>query len=340
MATEKYTNNAQTTLTGAITNAQTTIPVAAFAGFPAAAQYRIIVDAEIMIVTGGAGTLTWTVSRGAEGTSNVSHLSAAPVTHVLTAGAIDQMRTDNSQQGTTAGLPTAEKAGRIYRATDGIYLYRDNGASWDAYGPIYPMTPPVLGAFTQVNFKSAGQLATATQLHGGIFLNGPADTNDSFSCLMKAIPAAPYSCIFNLAAISGGDNFSTFGVLWRDSVGTGLKCLYQDWEGSFFSFGTTPPVNVGAFVVGAARGTGATPHITANYSQLIRSQSFEWFRLRDDNTNQIYSLSVDGQNWHDLFSHPRNTDVTPDTVGIFVNPRNTASRAVSAVLRSYQETSP
>jgi hypothetical protein len=68
-----------TTLNGAITNAQTTITVASASGFPTSGNYSIQVDNELMTVTGGQGTTTWTVTRGAGGTSAAAHSSGAAV---------------------------------------------------------------------------------------------------------------------------------------------------------------------------------------------------------------------------------------------------------------------
>lgn len=93
MSVEQFTNNAQTTLNGAITNSQTTITVNSNAGFPSVAQFRIIIDSEIMLVTGGANTTTWTVTRGnnlaaPDTTTNTTHGNTATVTHILTAGGL------------------------------------------------------------------------------------------------------------------------------------------------------------------------------------------------------------------------------------------------------------
>jgi hypothetical protein len=64
---------ASTTLTAAITSAQTTITVASDAGFPAPSFY-IQIGSEILLVTGvsGAGNTTWTVVRGQQGTAAAS----------------------------------------------------------------------------------------------------------------------------------------------------------------------------------------------------------------------------------------------------------------------------
>ena len=64
---------ASTTNTGAMTAGQTTVAVASATGFPTTA-YRIRVDDELMNVTGGFGTTTWTVTRGVNGTTAASHV--------------------------------------------------------------------------------------------------------------------------------------------------------------------------------------------------------------------------------------------------------------------------
>ena len=75
MATEKFANNGQSTLSAAITSTgATTLTVTSAVFFPTSPQFRIIIDSEIMIVTGVAGT-TFTVLRGQEGTSAATHLT-------------------------------------------------------------------------------------------------------------------------------------------------------------------------------------------------------------------------------------------------------------------------
>ncbi len=56
-----------TTLSGAMTAAATTLTVASAAGFPTSGTYTIKVDNEYMVVTAGAGTTTWTVTRAPAG---------------------------------------------------------------------------------------------------------------------------------------------------------------------------------------------------------------------------------------------------------------------------------
>ena len=65
---------ANTTLGAAMTASQTTLTVASATGFPTS-SFSIRIDDEYMTVTGGFGTTTWTVTRGA-------HVSTA-TTHVI-----------------------------------------------------------------------------------------------------------------------------------------------------------------------------------------------------------------------------------------------------------------
>lgn len=69
---------ASTTLTSAINSSQTTVNVMSAAGFPTS-QYKIRIDDEVMTVTGGYGTTTWTVSRAASDTTAASHASSQTV---------------------------------------------------------------------------------------------------------------------------------------------------------------------------------------------------------------------------------------------------------------------
>lgn len=91
--TEQFANNATTTVTTAVLSTDTTIAVASATLFPSTPQFRIMIDSEIMIVTGIASNI-FTVTRGAENTLAVAHNNGATVEHILTSGAITQFKTD------------------------------------------------------------------------------------------------------------------------------------------------------------------------------------------------------------------------------------------------------
>lgn len=100
--TEKFANAAQTTLNGSITNSAPTLTVTSAALFPTTGTFRILIGSEIMLVTNVAGNV-FDVTRGSEGTAAVLHLTASVVTTILTAGALDQLKTDISVSGSNLG---------------------------------------------------------------------------------------------------------------------------------------------------------------------------------------------------------------------------------------------
>lgn len=62
-----------TTTTADPGSAGTTLAVTANARFPGAGNYKVQVENEIMLVTAGQGTNSWTVTRGVDGTTAVAH---------------------------------------------------------------------------------------------------------------------------------------------------------------------------------------------------------------------------------------------------------------------------
>jgi hypothetical protein len=86
---EKYANAFAVLLMADIDADDTAIDVSAVA--PAGVQsgeFRIRIDNEIMLVTAGQSTTTWTVERGMEGTTAAAHSNGATVEHKLTAGGL------------------------------------------------------------------------------------------------------------------------------------------------------------------------------------------------------------------------------------------------------------
>ncbi len=72
----------KTALNGALDDSTTTVVVDADLGVSASTEFRVKVDSELMIVTAGHGTNSWTVTRGADGTTAASHLDNAEVRHM------------------------------------------------------------------------------------------------------------------------------------------------------------------------------------------------------------------------------------------------------------------
>lgn len=61
----------------------TTLAVTSAAKFPATNAYKVKVENEVMLVTAGAGTTSWTVTRGQDGTAAVAHGIGSTVSQVV-----------------------------------------------------------------------------------------------------------------------------------------------------------------------------------------------------------------------------------------------------------------
>ncbi len=72
-----------TTTTADPGSAGTTLAVTANAKFPSSGNYKIRVEAEVMRVTAGQGTNSWTVTRGIDGTTAVAHTTGVIVAHIV-----------------------------------------------------------------------------------------------------------------------------------------------------------------------------------------------------------------------------------------------------------------
>lgn len=97
-ATNPNTDQADTTLNngGTLASGDLTLTVNTLPAGVSAAQFRIKIDDELLLVTaiGGTGNKTWTVTRGAESTSAASHVDGSNVYLVETAGGFLQWLND------------------------------------------------------------------------------------------------------------------------------------------------------------------------------------------------------------------------------------------------------
>ena len=154
MAAEQFANNAQTTLNGAITSpTATSIAVSSASGFPSSAQFRILVDSELMLVTSGAGTTTWAVTRGIEGTTAGTHANGATVTQVLTAGALANLDGSQIATGTVNGARGASFVGEItacaLRTAPALWLLcQGQAVSRTTYSALFTAIVPLVGTCT------------------------------------------------------------------------------------------------------------------------------------------------------------------------------------------------
>jgi hypothetical protein len=160
VATEQYANNAQSSLTAAVAAGDTTLTVGNASAFPASGNFRVIIDAEILLVTAVAGN-TFTVTRGAEGTTAAAHAVGAYVTHVLTAAALSNcpraMTAGGDVEYLAASGAVARRAigsaGQVLTVVSGLPAWQNAAASADMLAAL--VNTPNLITNADANLTSA-----------------------------------------------------------------------------------------------------------------------------------------------------------------------------------------
>ena len=204
--TEQFANNASSTLNGAITNVATTLVVTSAATFPTLPNFRLLIGispitAEIVLVTGVSGT-TFTVLRGQEGTTAIGWADLTTVTHILTAGAVNQVITGGGdlsgkvENATVAKIKGNPVATQILGASQDGYTLAWSNTDGYWYGK------PPAGALSAVELsfvsgQSSTGLSTFQRVGGRSIdiskwpttLNGLTRTVSFFADLQKTITA-------------------------------------------------------------------------------------------------------------------------------------------------------
>lgn len=226
-------------------------------------------------------------------------------------------------RGSFASRPAAGNAGTLYKTTDGILEFYDDGSNWHPYFGSVPLTQvPVLSNWTQVNMGSA----TIADWAGAIQLNGPALAGDSFKMAVKSAPSTPYTITAAFLIANAGINFSMGGLIHRNSSSGDLRVygvtrVNGEWLGRSFHSGPT-----GA---GNSRGTDVSRHV-------IEPSPLLWLRFADNGTTVTYSFSVNGFDWVVWGTGTHSEDFTPDQVGFGINVNN-STRGMTLTLLSWKE---
>lgn len=159
-----------TTLSSGINSSTTTIPVASASGFPASENYRIKIDDEILEVTAGQGTTSWTATRGFAGTTAASHASGATVTlrnrafawaEQIDATTIGIFNDDTvTRSGTTTNAPAYEVSGETEVPT-GARVRLFVGKDLEYY--VFRYTPECCDGATQSSLKQTTDTLSTSQ---------------------------------------------------------------------------------------------------------------------------------------------------------------------------------
>lgn len=221
---------------------------------------------------------------------------------------------------TQASRQAAAKAGRLFLPSDGLYAWRDTGAAWAPWGPIFPMVEPVSGDYAWINQGSASLNTTP----GGIYLLAPATGAATPSVVLrkKAAPSTPYTItvafIPQLTTASG----LSVGVGWRQSSDGKLIYIALDIGGAALNvYKFTSPTAFSATYAGVA--------ILAVWPLFVR--------FTDNGTNRIVSWSRDGQNFIQIHSVGRTDFLTADEIW-FGAQAQLASGSAAMTLLSWAQT--
>lgn len=226
---EQFANTGTSTLNGTIASGATSLTVLAATTFPTVGIFRIRVESEIMIVT-AVSSNTFTVTRGAEGTTAAAHSSGVQVVHIVTAQALASSNWNIAFDLDLSALTTAS-----YN-TDGTFTFTGAPASTN---------------YTWTKGNSSGSTVAVTNGSGLNFQ--PASSTD-YNGPTRTLPFVwlPFAQVFPAASFPnfgwntklrmwvamGTDNLTaTFDnyVFGMDSNSTGFGCVVKR------GFGTVGP---------------------------------------------------------------------------------------------------
>jgi hypothetical protein len=206
------------------TTSPTVISVTSATPFPSTNGFTIQVDSEQMTVTAGAGTSTWTVTRGVNGTTAVTHLNGAALrqvsmtvassanfpssgNYVILVGS-EQMQV-TSGQGTTTWLVTRAYNGSTAAAqASGATVSLLSAPYW-----CYRMTSTSSSSWTGTASFPAGQaglVATGLAIHEATI--GTLTTSDTIVVTYNQKPSltGTFTNSKVCAAVDGSSNITIF----------------------------------------------------------------------------------------------------------------------------------
>ncbi len=288
---ETYTTLGESAVASAYTSGGTSLVVASGASFPAAGNFRVRADNEIFKVTARSGG-TLTVAGAQEGTSAANHAFGAAVTEVLTAEALDAIRSDMSSTGLLSAIPTGSN-GDHYYATDSLYSkYVKLAGVWRPTWRDFLVAEPALASFTAVNS------ASASAANGGITLTVPSSASYSVKAMSVAQPSTPYAltAIVSSNFATGANQLSGIGFYDGTKLLTVSNLNQSLWLEVYYWSSVTAIVSQ-EFVT------------TAGFLGPPNGSYF--LRIANDGATLTFSVSFDGISYTSMYTQSVGTRLTP-----------------------------
>lgn len=287
---EQLSNNAVTSVGSTMDNSQTTLVVTLATAFPTEGNFRVGLQDELMLVTGVSGT-TFTVVRGIEGTTAVSHNAGTEVLHVFTEGSFSQMMSDY--------LPLSRSA---IGGSKPPLLHMSNAAGVNLSS----------GSFTWVNQNSA---TVADLTLGGMSFIIPqaSGASTNLSLFKKSAPATPYKITVAVTHTSSGTVSNTTDIPW-------IGLMFRESATNKFIAIRQHPQPRSAVIYYTSV---TTPSATLFDASVPIAQYLTYYQIEDDGTTIFFRRSNNGINWMEVHSELRGANFTtaPDEVGLALSGR-------------------
>lgn len=281
MSEEQKANIAQSSLTSTITAGATTLTVDSASTFPTVPQFRLLLETELVLVTGVSGDV-FTITRGVEGTTGVGHNGGTTITLVETEAGQVRFQRDWSNPLWGVGKP--------------MQLLNAAGATLTA------------SSFADINMTNASK---ADVTGGAIVMTHDTQiaAND-YGIMKKSVPSVPWTLTVGFIPnlLQELNDFPSCGPVIRDST-----------TGEFYSL-QVQVSDIGTKVTGL-KFASPTASSTAflNFDNWSGGAGVCWFQIEDDNTDLIFKFSADGVNFVTLGQEARLTFLTPDEIGFSIN---------------------
>lgn len=312
MAFLQQKNFAQSRLTVAVDNDDTTFTVQDGSLFPSVGDFYVVCGNEICRCTARTGD-DLTVVRATQDTVGAAHGIGSLVTRSVTR---DDLRSFQFYRGPWSSRPAAGVPGRVYVSSDTPHECYDDGTAWNDRIFGHNVVPFDDTGMTWLNQGSA--TLVKDRGYGSLLLPSVAGLNIRGKYI--AAPATPYNVIMFANWTQNNAAFFAAGLIWRDS-GTGKLTFY----------GAT---NSGEYSIGKYN---SATSFSASYSPAIQSKAGQnnahgiWIRFLDDGTTRWFMKSLEGIYWNVITTVSRTDFHTPNQVGFAVN----AEHGVGARMNIY-----
>lgn len=280
MAAQQFANNAQTTLASICNPGDVSISIVSATGFPTAVPYTVLIDSEYMLVTSGASTTTWGVSRAQEGSSAGTHAATATVTQDFTVAGLQSLDQSYYPFWGVSGLTGAIQPSRYVGSTgtgtpgSGTFIAGDWGVIGTggffvctvggSPGTFVTVAPQVFSSsFNTHILSTAPGPATLTNLAVNLASATVANSTDNRGTVIATVGASPVTggsvvCRVNFNTPYANTNYSVQVTITDAPGNTGVQMSvtnklvgsFDIWNNSTTSMAATDVYNIDYLVLG------------------------------------------------------------------------------------------